>query len=467
MTAASKSYKSAPLPDELKYSRNKKIKPAPFKWGPLSKKQMQVMTWWTPNSPVKDRDAIICDGSVRSGKTVSMSFSYVLWGMENFNDVDLAMAGKTIGSLRRNVVQPLKKILKARKNIKVKDRRSDNYLEITYKGRTNRFHLFGGKDEGSQELIQGMTLAGVFFDEVALMPESFVSQATTRCSITGSKYWFNCNPAGPFHWFKKEWLDKLKEKNVFRLHFTMDDNLSLDPKVKERYYRQYSGVFFKRFILGLWVMAEGIVYDMFDEDVHIVDELPDKFDRLFVGGDYGMSNSTAFLLVGQKGQDFYVIREYYHTSVQKKGEEEAAQVSQKTIGMYAQDFKDFMGNDRAEVIYLDPSATALIRELKAVGYDNIKGADNTVQPGIELIQNLLSGYGGRLLVHRSCKNLIREFFSYAWDPKAQARGEDKVIKQNDHALDALRYAVYNAWHFIRKLKSREERKRGGKGGITI
>lgn len=465
MTAASKSYRSVPAHGQ--HTSKKKVRPAPFKWGPLSKKQLQVLTWWIDQSPVKDQDAIICDGSVRSGKTVSMSFSFVLWAMETFYDVDLGMAGKTIGALRRNVINPLKRILRARRNFIVKDRRSDNYLEITYKGRTNRFHLFGGKDEGSQELIQGMTLAGIFFDEVALMPESFVNQATSRCSITGSKYWFNCNPAGPFHWFKKEWLDNPK-KSVLHLHFTMDDNLSLDPKVKERYYRMYSGVFFKRFILGLWVMAEGIVYDMFEEDMHIVDELPDTFDRLFVGGDAGMNNPTAFLLIGQKGNDFYVIREYYHASGQKKGEEEeAVQIRQKTIGQYAQDFRKFLGNDRVEVVYLDPSATALIRELRAMGYSNIKAADNTVTDGIQLVQNLLSGHEGRLFVHRSCVNLIREFFSYAWDPKAQARGEDKVIKENDHALDALRYALYNMWHFIRKTRAREQRLRGGRGGTLI
>jgi PBSX family phage terminase large subunit len=468
MTAASKAYRPIPVPTRAKRTKKGKIKPAPFKWGPLSKKQVQVMTWWMPHSPVKDRDAIICDGSVRSGKTVSMSFSFVLWAMETFDGQNFGMAGKTIGALRRNVVQPLKRILKARKSFKVKERRSpDNYLEITYKGRTNLFYLFSGKDEGSQELIQGMTLAGMFFDEVALMPQSFVDQATSRCSVTGSKYWFNCNPAGPFHWFKKEWLDN-KKKSIFHLHFTMEDNLSLDPKVKERYYRMYSGVFFKRFILGLWVMAEGIVYDMFEEDVHIVDELPDTFDRLFVGGDFGMGNPTTFVLVGQKGPDFYVIREYYHASGQKKGEEEeAVQVRQKTVGQYARDFQRFLGEDRVEVVYLDPSATALIRELRAMGYNNIKAADNTVTDGIQLVQNLLSGHEGRLFVHRSCVNLIREFFSYAWDPKAQARGEDKVIKENDHALDALRYALYNMWHFIRKTRAREQRLRGGRGGTII
>lgn len=207
---------------------------------------------------------------------------------------------------------------------------------------------------------------------------------------------------------------------------------------------------------------------MFEEDVHVVDELPETFDHLFVGGDFGMGNPTAFLLIGQKGTDFYVIREYYHAAGQKKGEdEEAAQIRQKTIGQYAEDFKRFLGDDRAEVIYLDPSAKALIRELKAAGFDNVKGADNSVQQGITLVQNLLSNHGGRLFVHRSCVNLIREFFSYAWDPKAQMRGKDEVIKDNDHALDALRYALYNMWHRIRKAAEREKRIRKGKGGIRI
>ncbi|WP_276916964.1 PBSX family phage terminase large subunit [Aneurinibacillus aneurinilyticus] len=428
MTTASKTYK-APSSESSKPSRSKRIKPAPFKWGPLSKKQLQVMTWWNVSSPVKDMDGIICDGSVRSGKTVSMSFSYVLWGMETFNDVDLGMAGKTIGSLRRNVVQPLKKILKARKNFKVKDRRSDNYLEITYKGRTNRFYLFGGKDESSQTLIQGMTLAGMFFDEVALMPESFVSQATMRCSITGSKYWFNCNPAGPFHWFKKEWLDKLKEKNIFHLHFTMDDNLSLEPKIKERYYRQYSGLYFKRFILGLWVLAEGTVYDMFDEEKHVVDSVPLGIRHHIIGVDFGTNNPTAFLLIGKYDGAYYVIKEYYYDG--------RSELKKNTVGTYSKVMKKFAPVDTP--IYIDPSASPLIAQLEEDGIYP-EQANNEVLNGIQTVAGLLEE--GKLFVHQSCENLIREFSSYVWDEKAQKRGEDKPVKDNDHALDALRYAVH-------------------------
>ena len=165
-----------------------KKKPALFKFKSFSKKQLKVLNWWTDESPHKYKDGIICDGSVRAGKTVVMSLSYVMWGMETFQDENLGMAGKTIGSFRRNVVTPLKRMLRSR-GYAVKDHRADNMLSITFKGITNYFYIFGGKDEGSQDLIQGITLAGMFFDEVALMPQSFVNQATARCSVDGSKLW--------------------------------------------------------------------------------------------------------------------------------------------------------------------------------------------------------------------------------------------------------------------------------------
>ncbi|OYP01261.1 terminase, partial [Lachnotalea glycerini] len=164
-------------------------------------------------------------------------------------------------------------------------------------GKTNLFYIFGGKDERSQDLIQGITLAGCFFDEVALMPESFVNQATGRCSVDDSKYWFNCNPDGPYHWFKTNWIDKQVEKNLLYLHFTMDDNLSLSEKIKARYRSMYSGVFFQRYIQGLWVVAEGIIYDMFDKAKHTVQSLSDLLkDTYYVSVDYGTQNATVFLL---------------------------------------------------------------------------------------------------------------------------------------------------------------------------
>lgn len=414
----------------------KRLRIAPFKWKPPSRKQLQVLTWWMPDSPVKNKDAIICDGSVRAGKTVVMSFSYVAWAMETFNGENLGMAGKTIGALRRNVVRPLKRILRGRK-YKVRDHRADNYLEITYRGKTNLFYLFGGKDESSQDLIQGITLAGMLFDEVALMPESFVNQATARCSVDGAKLWFNCNPGGPYHWFKLSWLEQLEQKNAFHLHFTMDDNPALSPAVKERYRRLYTGVFFKRFILGLWVMAEGVIYDLFSEEEHCLDVLSySNFDYYLVGVDYGTSNPTVFGLYGVKGPQIIKIDEYYYDSKQHQ--------RQKTDLEYAKDFKKFLGNRTPRTIYLDPSAASFKNQLRKDGFYQVTDADNAVLDGIRTVATMMKA-GRFKILKPKCPETIREFAAYVWDSKAQLHGEDKPLKENDHAADEMRYVLHS--HF--------------------
>lgn len=217
-----------------------------FKFKPFSVKQRKVLNWWCNSSPVKEKNGIIADGAIRSGKTVCMSLGFVFWAMESFNGQNFILAGKTISSFQRNVLTNLKVMLRSRSylcNHHIAGE-TPNMLEVTRHGKTNYFYIFGGKDEGSQELVQGITAAGAFFDEVALMPESFVNQATGRCSVAGSKWWFNCNPDSPIHWFKLEWIDKRKEKQLLYLHFEMDDNLSLEEEVKKRYQEMYSGVFF-------------------------------------------------------------------------------------------------------------------------------------------------------------------------------------------------------------------------------
>ena len=193
------------------------------------------MNWWS-DTHYKDHDAIICDGAVRSGKTLSMSLGFVLWASYSFNGGSLAICGKTVTSLRRNVITPLLPILRSYGFICI-EKVSRSYIDLTFLGNTNRFYLFGGKDEGSASLIQGMTLSGVFLDEAALMPRSFVEQALARCSVSGSKMWFNCNPDNPAHWFYNEWIKKAKEKHALYVHFTMDDNPSLSESLKERYKR--------------------------------------------------------------------------------------------------------------------------------------------------------------------------------------------------------------------------------------
>ncbi|MEC0169902.1 PBSX family phage terminase large subunit [Paenibacillus graminis] len=409
-----------------------KLKPPPFKWAPFSVKQIKVLTWWMQESPHHDMDALICDGSVRAGKTVAMSFSFVTWAMETFVGEQFAMAGKTIGALRRNVVGPLKRMLASR-GYYVHDNQTDNVLTISRGLVANHFFLFGGKDERSQDLIQGITLAGIFLDEVALMPESFVSQAVARCSVEGRKYWFNCNPAGPYHWFKVEWLDKAKEKRALHLHFTMDDNLSLSERVKEGYRRLFSGVFYKRYILGLWVMAEGVIYDVFDEDKHKLDpaDMPAEYSKFYVGVDYGHTNATVFLLLGEKDGRLYVIKEYYHSDPENP----------RAPSDYARDFVKFIAGIDAKKIYIDPSAKGFITELKKLGVRRIEEADNSVLPGIESVAVALKEL--QLFVCSKCKETLKEFFSYVWDEKAaQDRGEDKPVKKYDHAMDALRYVIY-------------------------
>ena len=437
-----------------------------FKFKPFSQKQRKVLNWWCDTSPVKDYDGIIADGAIRSGKTVSMSLSFVFWSMTTFNGQNFAMCGKTIGSFRRNVLFWLKLMLKSR-GLKVLDHRADNMVEIARNGVTNYFYIFGGKDERSQDLIQGITLAGVFFDEVALMPESFVNQATGRCSVDGSKYWFNCNPDGPYHWFKVNWIDKsisylgrekvrkIREaaekehkdpglKRILYVHFTMDDNLSLSEAIKARYRSMYSGVFFKRYIMGLWAMAEGIIYDMFDLDKHVVDadalavaykeRTGHEFwtDERYVSCDYGTQNPTAFLLWNKAADGKWYCRKEYYYSGRDKGR-------QKTDAEFSQDLTRWLDGIKIRSVILDPAAASFKAQLEKDGY-KVKKAKNDVLDGIRFVATLLNQ--GSFLIDESCENLIKEFASYIWDAKAAEKGEDKPVKEHDHALDALRYMAY-------------------------
>ena len=439
----------------IKEKRNIITKLQVFKFKPFSKKQKQILTWWMPSSPVKDYDGIIADGAIRSGKTVCMSLSFVFWAMKTFSGQNFAICGKTIGSFRRNVLFWLKIMLRSR-GYKVMDHRADNLVEISRNGVTNYFYIFGGKDERSQDLIQGITLAGLFCDEVALMPESFVNQATGRCSVDGSKYWFNCNPDGPYHWFKTNWIDRsvgylgkaeverqMKEakekkqdisfKKLLYVHFTMDDNLSLSEEIKARYRDSYSGVFYKRYILGLWAMAEGIIYDMFDVDKHVKKVIANLYNSgRYVSIDYGTQNATVFLL-WNRGVDgkWYCIREYYYS-----GRDNA---KQRTDAEYVKDFKAFLGGMKVKAVIVDPSAASFIAALRQAGYPVLK-AKNDVEDGIRLVGTLLNQE--KIVFSAACVNTIKEFASYIWDAKAADRGEDAPIKQHDHAMDAVRYFCY-------------------------
>lgn len=400
-----------------------------FKFQPFSKKQMKVLTWWNKKSPVNQCNGVICDGAIRSGKTVCMSLSFVIWAMESFSGCNFALCGKTIGSLRRNVVGLLKTMLISRGYI-VSEHRADNVIMVK-KGKTeNYFYMFGGKDESSQDLIQGITLAGALLDEVALMPESFVNQATARCSVTGSKFWFNCNPDGPYHFFKREWIDKSDSKNMLYLHFDMDDNLSLSEEVKQRYKTQWTGVFYRRYIKGEWAIAEGVIYDMFDRMRHVIDQLPEMLtDQKYVSVDYGTLNPTVFLM-WQKAVDgrWICIQEYYYDG-RKSGK-------QKTDEEYADDLEEFTENKNIKGIIIDPSAASFIACIKKRKF-NVKKAKNEVLDGIRFTGSLLKN--NKIAFISECENTQKEFGSYVWDEKAARYGEDKPIKEHDHAMDAVRY----------------------------
>jgi len=419
---------------------------AAFTWGKISRKQLQLLTWWREGSPHRDKEIVIFDGAIRSGKTVVGSFSYVEWAMTTFQNGEFALCGKTIKSLRRNVVGPLKKVLAGR-GYTVKDNKSDNELRISKGGNECLFYLFGGKDEASQDLIQGVTLCGIFFDEMALQPESFVSQGIARCSVEGSKIWGNCNPSGPYHYIKTELIDKAEEKNVLHIHFEIEDNLTLSKKIIERYKRMYSGVFYKRFILGLWVAAEGIIYDMFDELLHVVKEVP-KHRKKAVSIDYGTQNPTAFgMFTWTTVEDVCKTKEYHYSGRDTN--------RQKTDSEYAADLIVFVDGELSTKIYVDPSAASFKAELRKQGFTNVRNAKNDKLDGIRFVSTMLTTE--KFTTHESCKETIKERGSYLWCPKAQQRGEDDPIKEYDHHMDVDRYFLFSEFGKLGTGGSREFR----------
>lgn len=396
----------------------------------FSPRQRLALTWWR-QSEFQNRDGILCDGSVRSGKTLSLAVGFLLWSMEQFSGERFAICGKTIEALRRNVTDQLPVWLEGM--FTFRERRSENRMVVTGNGRKNTYYLFGGKDESSYTLIQGMTLAGVLLDEVALMPRSFVEQALARCSVEGSTFWFNCNPAGPDHWFYTEWVKGARERNLLYLHFTMEDNPSLSQRVKERYQRMYSGVFYDRYVRGLWVSAEGLVYDGFTVERHMPEKLPETAGECCVSVDYGTRNPTVFLLWQREaaGQRRWCCIKEYCWDGRKR-------MRQKTDGEYADDLQLFLSGYYLRMVIIDPSAASFITELRNRGFP-VQTADNRVLDGIRDVSELLRE--GALLFDRQCTATLSEFRSYVWDETAAAEGMDKPVKDHDHCMDAVRYFV--------------------------
>lgn len=390
----------------------------------ISDKQKKILAF-----PYSNYDAIICDGAVRSGKTSIETWAFVKWAMERFDNQRFGICGKTVDSAQKNIIVPFISMTLAKEIYTLKWRRADKVLEVIGKnGKRNYFEVFGGKDESSFMLIQGRTLAGVLLDEVALMPESFVNQALARCSVDGAKIWFSCNPGSPQHWFYKNWIMRRAERNALYLQFAMTDNPSLSQKTLERYKNMYSGVFYDRYIRGLWVVAEGLVYPMFD---NIVPTVPRKYDTYYIGMDYGILNPTAMLLVGHCDGVWYVVKEFYHSGRETN--------QQKTDAEYYVDLKQLAGDLTIKRLIVDPSAASFITLVEKEHQFKIWDADNTVIEGIQHVAQCIADK--KLMVNDCCKRTIQEFGLYRWDETAP---EDKVIKENDHAMDALRYVIQTA-----------------------
>lgn len=402
---------------------------------PPSEKQRKILAFGYTNY-----DALICDGAIRSGKTMFMAVSFVDWAMRSYSGQLFGVCGKTVDSAIKNIVNPYRATAYARKKYTLRWNKQDKVLTVSTGSRTNFFEVFGGKDESSYSLIQGRTFAGVLLDEVALMPRSFVDQALARCSVEGAKQWFNCNPENPRHWFREEWINKAAEKNALHLHFLMDDNPSLSEATREKYRRTYSGVFYQRYILGLWVMAEGLIYDMFSQSENVYKTAPDGAlyaSTRTIAVDYGTTNPTVFLDIYDDGEKIRIEREYRWDS--------RKQMRQKTDEDYADDLMEFMGDSPCETI-VDPSAASFIQALRRRGV-YVVPAKNDVLDGIRKTGNLIARRA--LLVNERCDGLLDELGVYSWDKTAAGNGVERPLKQYDHAPDAARYYVNSLpdWRF--------------------
>ena len=391
----------------------------------FSAKQRQVLRWWMPGDINAGKEAIVCDGAVRSGKTLVMGLSFFLWAQTCFQGQRFGVCGKTISSLRRNVLSEILPRLEGL-GARWKERRTENLVTVQFLGHENQYYIFGGRDESSAALIQGITFAGVLLDEVALMPRSFVEQACARCSVAGSRLWFNCNPEGPNHWFYKTWVQQAESRNCLRLHFTMEDNPSLTPEIRRRYHNLYTGVFYQRFVLGQWVQAEGRVYDFFTADMAAAP--PQHCDRWHISCDYGTVNPTSMGLWGRCGGVWYRVKEFYFDS--------RVQQRQMTDAEYADALQELAGERKITSVIVDPSAASFMEVLRRRGWQ-VRKADNDVLRGIRLTSDCLKS--GKIVLCEGCTDCLREMEEYTWDLSSGQK--DRVKKEHDHAMDDMRYFV--------------------------
>ncbi|WP_245740744.1 PBSX family phage terminase large subunit [Nonomuraea maritima] len=393
----------------------------------------------------------IWQGAIRSGKTIASLIRWVIFVANAPRGGSLVVVGKTSDTVGRNVFEPLMDpAITGPIAKRITYTRGAPTAKIL--GRT--VEIVTSNDARAENRLRGMTAVGAYVDEITLIDRAFWDMLLSRLSVTGAKLFGSTNPDAPSHWLKKDFLDRAHELDLRSWHFSLDDNHSLDPAYVKALKSEYSGLWYKRFISGLWVMAEGAIYDMFDEDKHVVTALPLMEKWLSVGIDYGTTNPFAALLLGVSVPDRDGQRRIYVASELRY--DSRAERRQLTDGEYSARLTDWLDNIpgtygpgthgvRPEWLIVDPSAASFIQQLYRDHYRPMQ-ADNSVLDGIRTVSNVISA--DHLRVHESCRYLLDEMAGYAWDDKKAEKGDDAPVKVDDHSVDALRYAVHTtqaAW----------------------
>lgn len=417
----------------------------------ISAKQQKILAF-----PYSKYDALICDGAVRSGKTSIMMWAFVRWAMENFSGQRFGVCGRTVDSCTKNIIVPFTAMSLAKERYIIRWRRGDKVMEVRRGAVTNYFEVFGGKDEASYTLIQGRTLAGVLLDEVVLMPRSFVEQALARCSVDGAKLWFSCNPGSPHHWFYQEWIKRHRERNALYLHFEMKDNPGLSEKTLARYENMYAGIFYDRYVRGLWVAAEGVVYKDFanntekyliDDPLKWAEEQGTKFSVISIGVDFGGTKSaTKFQATGiTKDHRVVALEEEYI-----KNEEIDPDALNRRFATFAQMVTSKYDYSQTRA---DSAETVLIRGLDHTAQKmrlgtQVKNALKLqITDRIRLVVLLMKQ--GRFKVSRSCPHLIDALQTAIYDPD---KFEDERLDDGTSDIDSLDAFEYSIEPYYKDLE---------------
>lgn len=363
----------------------------------------------------------ILHGSVRSGKTWISLVLWCIWIRNMPSDKAYIMTAKTLTTLKRNCLDLLE-VLAGRKNFRYSLSKKEGELF----GR--KIYLEGVNDAGAESKIRGMTLQGAYCDEVTLFNEEFFNMLLSRLSEPEAKLFGTTNPDNPNHWFKVNYIDRRDELDFFMMEFLIDDNTFLDKKYVEELKKEYTGVFYRRFILGEWCSAEGLVYPMFDKARHVVSEIPEPsgYAEYYISIDYGTLNPCSMGLWRLDDRGAVRLREWYYSGKQQR--------VQLTDEEYYERLEALAEGVLVKSVIIDPSAASFIATIRRHGKFSVRKANNSVLDGIRLTGTLLQG--DRLLFHEGCEDSIREFGVYSWD---EGSAEDRVVKEFDHAMDDIRY----------------------------